>query len=102
VGAAIGVLGELVGDKLPQAPSRLAPAGLGGRLAIASAAGVISARGAGRAWLPAVLVACAAALASAKVGHDARAAAARRIPPLAAAAAEDAVALTLGLAVAHA
>jgi uncharacterized membrane protein len=96
--ALLGAAGELVTDKLPSTPSRLAPAGLGARLALAAAAGAVLARGAKDPVLPAVAVAAAAALASAKVGHDARAAAAKRIPPLAAAAAEDTMALSLAAA----
>jgi hypothetical protein len=42
-----------------------------------------------------VIVACAAALASARIGHDVRAAASDRLPPCAVAAAEDGLALAL-------
>lgn len=84
-GASIGALGELVADKLPQTLSRLSPASLAGPLAMASAAGAVIARSARHAWVPAALVAGAAAVASAKVGHDSRAA-------------EDALALGLGAA----
>lgn len=94
-GALLGVAGELVTDKLPSTPSRLGPTGLGGRLALAAAAGAVLARGGKDPVLPTVVVAAAAALASAKIGHDVRAAAAKRVPPLAAAVAEDAVALSL-------
>ncbi|HEX6454513.1 MAG TPA: hypothetical protein VF060_34255 [Trebonia sp.] len=98
IGALLGVAGELVADKLPSTPSRLGPSGLGGRLALAATAGAVLARGGKDPVLPAVVVAAAAALASAKIGHDVRTAAAKRVPPLAAAAAEDTVALGLAAA----
>jgi uncharacterized membrane protein len=98
VAASLGVVGELVADKLPSTPSRLEPAGLGGRLVLAAAAGAVLARGAKDPLLPAVLVAAAAALLSARIGHDVRAAASKRVPPMAAATAEDTVALGLAAA----
>jgi uncharacterized membrane protein len=98
VAASLGVAGELVADKLPSAPSRLEPAGLGGRVVLAAAAGAVLARGAKDSLLPAVVVAAAAALLSARVGHDVRAAASKRVPPAAAATAEDMVALALAAA----
>jgi uncharacterized membrane protein len=93
--AAIGVTGELVGDKLPNTPSRLDPPGLAARAVLAGAAGIVVARVAERRALPAVAVAVTAALVSARVGHDLRARAATRIPPFAAAVAEDVVAVAL-------
>jgi uncharacterized membrane protein len=93
VAASLGVAGELVADKLPSTPSRLLPVGLGGRLALA--AGAVLARSAKDPLLPTVAVAAAAALLSARIGHDVRAAASKRVPP---AAAEDAVALGLAAA----
>jgi uncharacterized membrane protein len=98
VAASLGVAGELVADKLPSAPSRLEPAGLGGRVVLAAAAGAVLARGAKDPLLPAVVVAAAAALLSARIGHDVRAAASKRVPPAAAATAEDVVALALAAA----
>ena len=98
VAASLGVAGELVADKLPSTPSRMEPAGLGGRLALAAAAGAVLARGARDPLLPAVVVAAAAALLSARIGHDVRAAASKRVPPAAAAMAEDTVALGLAAA----
>jgi uncharacterized membrane protein len=97
VAASLGVAGELVADKLPSTPSRLQPVGLGGRLALA-AAGAVLARSAKDPLLPAVAVAAAAALLSARIGHDVRAAASKRVPPAAAATAEDALALGLAAA----
>ncbi len=64
-------VGELVGDKLPQAPSRLEPAGLGVRCAAGAACGVILARrdaASGRAVLGCALVSSAAAFGSARLG----------------------------------
>ena len=88
--ASLGAAAELVADKLPSAPDRLEPAGLGGRTVLA--------RGAKDPLLPAVVVAAAAALLSARIGHDVRAAASKRVPPAAAATAEDMVALGLAAA----
>jgi uncharacterized membrane protein len=96
--ALLGVAGELVADKLPSTPSRLEPTGLGVRLALAATAGAVLARGAKDPVLPAVVVAAAAALLSTQIGHDIRAAASKRVPPLAAAAVEDTVALGLAAA----
>lgn len=98
-GAAVGT--ELVLDKMPFTASRLDPPGLAGRLAFAAAAGALIARAAERPALPAAVVACAAALVTAKVGHDARVAAAERVPPLVAAVVEDALALGLASAAAR-
>jgi uncharacterized membrane protein len=98
VAASLGVAGELVADKLPSTPSRLQPVGLGGRLALAAAAGAVLARSAKDPLLPTVAVAAAAALLSARIGHDVRAAASKRVPPAAAATAEDALALGLAAA----
>jgi len=77
-----------VADKLPSTPSRLQPVGLGGRLALAAAGSAkdpAADRGRRR---------CRGFL-SARIGHDVRAAASKRVPP---AAAEDAVALGLAAA----
>ena len=96
--ARIAVAAELVIDKLPGTPSRLEKRGLAARVASASAAAVVLGRGANRPVLPNVLVAAAAALVSAQAGHDLRVAAGKLFPPLAVAAAEDALALTLAAA----
>jgi uncharacterized membrane protein len=98
VAASIGMAGEMVADKLPSAPDRLEPAGLGGRTVMAAAAGAVLARGAKAPLLPTVVVTAAAALLSARIGHDVRAAASKRMPPAAAATAEDMVALGLAAA----
>jgi uncharacterized membrane protein len=88
-------------DKLPFTGSRLDPPGLIGRLVFAAGAGAVLARGAGKPIVPAMLVACAASLAAAKAGHDARAALAERFPPVAVALAEDGIALALAAAAAR-
>ena len=92
-------VGELVGDKLPMTPSRLAPGPLIGRLALGGAAGAIVAREAGRsASLAAGLGAVGAAL-GAFAGYHLRAGAGRRtgIPDPIWAVVEDAFALALGV-----
>ncbi len=74
VGASVfAIAGEIVMDKLPSTPSRLSPPALGGGLS---------------------------AVTGSYAGHAYRWWASTRIPPLAAALAEDLVALTIGAAVA--
>jgi uncharacterized membrane protein len=92
---AVALTGELVVDKLPSTPSRLEPTGLTARVAAAALAGAVLARSADQAVPLAAIVAAASALASARVGHDIRAAASDRLPPCAVAAAEDGLALAL-------
>ena len=99
--ARLGVAVELVRDKLPSMHSRLEPGPLAGRAVFAGMAGAILARGAGRPVLPAVIIGSAAALASARVGHDARVAASQRCWPLVVAVTEDALALSLARAAAR-
>jgi uncharacterized membrane protein len=96
--APLAVTGELVMDKLPATSSRLEPPGLGGRVTLAALAGAIIARGTDQPELLNALVASAAALASARVCHDLRAALSRRLPSCAVAAAEDGLALALAAA----
>jgi uncharacterized membrane protein len=93
--APVALTGELVVDKLPSTPSRLGPTGLGGRVTSAALAGAVIARSTDQSVPLAVIVACAAALVSARVGHDIRSAASDRWPPCAVAAAEDGLALAL-------
>jgi uncharacterized membrane protein len=93
--APLALTGELVADKLPSTPSRLGPTGLAGRVTSAALAGAVIARSTDQPVALAVIVACAAALASARIGHDVRAAASDRLPPCAVAAAEDGLALAL-------
>lgn len=99
--AGIAVSGELVTDALPNTPSRLEVPGLVARVTLAAIAGVVIARATDGHPLPAALVAATVAVVSARVGHDVRQAAARRVPPIAAAVVEDAVALALALAAAR-
>jgi len=99
--AGLAVGGELVVDKLPNTPSRLDPPGLVARVVLASAAGALIARAAERPMVPAAAVAAMAAVASARIGHDLRVVASRRVPPLAAAVAEDVVALALAVGAAR-
>jgi uncharacterized membrane protein len=93
--AAIAGASELVIDKLPMTPSRLEPPGLAGRVVSASLAAAVLARSGHQRPIPAMAMASAAALATAKVGHDARAALARHLPDPAVAVAEDALAIGL-------
>jgi hypothetical protein len=90
---AVGV--ELVLDKLPMTGSRLEPVGLVGRLIFAGVAATALSLAADETPFFPVLVASAAALAAAKVGHDARVAAAKKLPDPVVAIVEDAVAITL-------
>jgi uncharacterized membrane protein len=85
---------RLVIDKLPTTPSRLDPPGLAGRVVSASLAAAVLARSGHRGPIPAIAIA-SAALAAAKIGHDARCALARHLPDPAAAVAEDALAIGL-------
>ncbi|MCO7275512.1 hypothetical protein [Cellulosimicrobium cellulans] len=95
--AAAGVAGELVGDKLPQTPSRLDPPGPVFRLASGALGGVLLAR---RRSGPAGVVAAAVAGAAGAAAGTWGGAAWRRLavgsrPDWPGAVAEDAVALTL-------
>jgi uncharacterized membrane protein len=87
--------GELVIDKLPGTLSRLEPPGLAGRVVSASVAAAVLARSGHRRPIPAMAIASATALASAKICHDARAALARHLPDPVLAVAEDALAIGL-------
>jgi uncharacterized membrane protein len=93
--AAMAGGGELIVDKLPMTPSRLAPPGLAGRVISACLAAAVLARSEHRRPVPAAAIASAAALAAAKIGHDTRCALARRLPDPAVALVEDAVAIGL-------
>jgi uncharacterized membrane protein len=93
--APLAFTGELVADKLPSTPSRLEPTGLAARVACGALAGAVIARSTGQPRLWTAVVASAAAVASARIGHDVRAAASDRLPPCAVAAAEDGLALAL-------
>jgi hypothetical protein len=91
--AVIAVGTELVLDKLPVTGSRLEAPGLIGRITFAAIGGALVARASDRGFVPAAVVAAAAALASAKVFHDLRALADRRLPDPAVAVAEDTLAI---------
>ncbi|MET0789607.1 MAG: hypothetical protein ABWY33_10225 [Cellulomonas sp.] len=93
-GAALAVVGELVGDKLPTAPSRLEHGGGPTRAASgAIGASMLAARDHARPLVPA-LVGAVGGLAGAYGGAAWRAWAVDRLPAWQAAVAEDAVALT--------
>ena len=92
-GAALAI--ELVLDKMPFTGSRLEPAGMAGRLVFAGAAAGLPTREKARPVVPAVLVAVAAAAVSAKVTHDLRAFAAKKLPDLVIAVGEDLAAVRI-------
>jgi len=85
----------------PSSTATLEPPGLLARVALASVAGALIARGSERPMAPAALVAASMALVSARVGHDLRQRASTSVPPLAAALAEDVVALALAVGAAQ-
>jgi len=87
---------ELIGDKLPQAPSRLSPPALGTRLVLGGLAGALIAARGGTDQRASAITAAVAAAVSSVVGSRARAALTRRLgSDLPGAFAEDAVALSL-------
>ncbi|WP_072805718.1 hypothetical protein [Rhodococcoides yunnanense] len=98
-GSAVATVGEFIGDKLPSTPSRLDPAPLGGRIAAGTGAAYVIARKTGEAPIPAAVVGGLTAIAGSYAGHAYRGWASTKIPPLAAAAVEDVVALAVGAAV---
>jgi uncharacterized membrane protein len=79
----------------PATPSRLSPRGLASRLIFASLAAAVLARGEARSPVPAMVIASAAALAAAKIGHDTRRGLDRHFPDLVVALAEDGLAIGL-------
>lgn len=76
VGVATGVsaIGEMVGDKLPQTPSRLTPGPLGGRLVIGAVVGAAISPGSRGSRLGGALLGVAGAAVGAYGGSHARAA----------------------------
>ena len=96
--AACGVLAELVLDKLPITGSRLEVPGLVGRVVFAGIAATALARTEDEPVIAAAIVASAAALVAAKIGHDARVAIAERLPDAVVAVVEDAIAIGLAVA----
>lgn len=95
---ALAVAGEIVADKLPVAGSRLAPGPLAARVVLGGAAAGYLAWSRQAPVVPAAAVAALVALGAAKLGHDVRAAVATKVPDLAVAVAEDALAASLALA----
>ena len=91
-------VGELVVDKLPGTPSRLAPRGIVPRLALGALAAGLSAETRQASWLPAAAVGASSAAVAARLGHDVRARAGRHAPDLAVALAEDVLALAAAAA----
>ena len=90
--------GELVIDKLPATPSRLAPPGMAGRLATGALAAGLVAQIRQAPRLPAAAIGASSAAVAAKLGHDVRAQLARHAPDPAVAVVEDALALGLAAA----
>jgi uncharacterized membrane protein len=105
--AGLAATGEIAADKLPNAPSRLSPPGLGSRLVAAAASGVVIARRAPGDDSPAQLAGCVAAgvgaaLATSWLGSRWRAWAAERFGrDWIGAVMEDATAVTLASAAAR-
>lgn len=90
--------GELVVDKLPATPSRLALPGIAARLALGALAASLFAQTRQAPWLPAAAIGASSAAVAAKFGHDVRARIAHHAPDSAVAAVEDALALELAAA----
>ena len=95
----VSAAGEIVGDKLPQVPSRITPVPLAGRVAFGAFAG--AAVGSERQGMAAVLTGAVlggiGAVAGAVAGHHARtwSVAASGLPDLPIAVVEDAIAATI-------
>jgi hypothetical protein len=90
--------GELVVDKLPTTPSRLAPPGLAARLVLGALAAGLFAQTRKAPWLPGAAVGALSAAVAAKVGHDMRAQLSHHAPDPAIAVVEDGLALGLAAA----
>jgi uncharacterized membrane protein len=93
-----GAAVELVVDKLPATPSRLAPVGITSRLVLGGLAAGLSARTRQAPWPPAAAIGASSAILAAKVGHDVRAQFARPVPDSAVAIVEDGLAFALASA----
>lgn len=98
-GSLVAAGGEFAMDKLPTTPSRLAPPSLAARAVAGGAAAYAIARVQRESVTPAIVIGAASAVAASYAGHTYRGWASTQVPPLAAAAVEDAVALGLGAAV---
>jgi uncharacterized membrane protein len=94
----VAAAGELVGDKLPNTPSRLTPPGIAGRLVLGALAGGIFSHSRQAPWSPGAVIGATSAVAAAKAGHDVRAWLANYAPDPAVAVVEDALALSLAAA----
>jgi uncharacterized membrane protein len=90
---ALASTAELVYDKLPQAGERTEPGPLAARISTGAIAGGIAAHVAGASTALGAATGALAALVSTFVFHRARAQAARRVPPLAAGAGGDLLAI---------
>jgi uncharacterized membrane protein len=98
----LGAAGELVGDKLPQAPPRTAPPALYARLGLAALTAVVLARRRGESIALAALVGTAASAGTTFAGPGIRGALAARVgQDRPGALAEDAFAYTLALVAAR-
>lgn len=98
-GSAVAIVGESVMDKLPTTPSRLALQSLIARSVAGGGAAYAIASARREAVLPAAAIGAASAIAGSYTGHAYRGWASKKVPPLAAALVEDAVALGIGVAV---
>ena len=98
-GLGFAALGEVVGDKLPRTPSRLAPGPLIARLVIGAAAGAAMAREAERSTGPAAGLGAAGAALGSYAGYHLRASAGRTsgMPDPVWGATEDVLAVALGV-----
>jgi uncharacterized membrane protein len=94
----VAAAGELIGDKLPATPSRLAPPGISARLALGALAAGLFAQTRRAPWLPAAAIGALSAAVAAKLGHDMRGRLAHYGPDRAVAVVEDALALGLAAA----
>ena len=95
VGSVLLVAAELVGDKLPQAPSRLDPPGPLVRAASAAVGSALLRRGGSPALAPVLLAGVAGSVAGTYGGAAWRAWASGRVPDWQAAVVEDVVAVLL-------
>jgi uncharacterized membrane protein len=99
IGFTLAAVGELVADKLPFTPARIKPASLAWRSALGAAAGAVASAVAGGSATQGARRGAVAAIAAAYAGYFARTRLSRRtgVPDPVWAAAEDAIALALGV-----